>query len=201
MCPLSVNFCPYEADSINIGGKEYQLNNKKCACCGAEFANKDGFKLWPCSIALARRVYELKLKHYNVIEVGCGLGLPGQVAAEKATVTFCEADPFISVLLESNLRENGINGTIVGNWADVNDRFDCILGSELIYLNYKPETLAAFIDRCWTRKGPCLIMNSQYYMENLFAEAIERKFKVNKQSIEDVLPDGREFTCNLWTIT
>lgn len=196
-----MNFCPYEGKSIYIGGKEYQLNNKRCACCGAEFANKDGLKLWPCSIALAIRVEKLKLKKYKVIEAGCGLGLPGQVAAAKTSVTFCESDPLIQLLLASNLKANEIDGKIVGDWANVDDRFDCILGSELIYLNYKPETLAAFINRCWTRKGPCLIMNSQYYMENLFAEAAEGKFKVNKESITETLPDGQEFTCNLWTIS
>lgn len=95
-------------------------------------------ELWPAARALAAYIWEhLDFAGATVLELGCGLGLPGVVCGLKgARVTFSDRRPEALALAVENARRNGVTaGTLLADWrAFRTDRsFDCIVGSDICY--------------------------------------------------------------------
>lgn len=66
-------------------------------------------QLWPSAIALARAVGRRELGGRSVLELGCGLGLPGLAAAAGgARVTLTDWAPEAVVAARDNATRNGV---------------------------------------------------------------------------------------------
>src|SRR3954467_12271824 len=66
--------------------------------------------LWRSGMALARELAEAELSGRRVVELGCGLGLPGVGAARAGAAGRAPAgDEEALPLLERNARANGLN--------------------------------------------------------------------------------------------
>ena len=116
-----------------------------------------GFKLWECSLDLARHLLKRanapdgpRLHGADVLELGCGHGVPGIVAAIMGArrVTLCDYNPeVIRALAIPNVRANFIDDEkevrdrfayVGGDWGDL-DAFvpaqsaDVVLAAETIY--------------------------------------------------------------------
>jgi predicted nicotinamide N-methyase len=96
--------------------------------------------LWRSGVALAEEVAEAELSGRRVIELGCGLGLPGIAAARAgASVTAVDQEPEAIELLERNAALNGVEVEArVGDWNDpvalaARGPFDLVLAADVLY--------------------------------------------------------------------
>lgn len=108
-------------------------------------------QLWPASQVLAEAMKYIDLKGRRVLELGCGLGLPSLVLQYRgADITASDHHPLSEEFLNYNTALNNlpIIPYIDLPWSDLNpeqERFDLIIGSDLLYEPNHAELLAAVI--------------------------------------------------------
>lgn len=115
--------------------------------------------LWPSGAQLAQRMASRPLNAgERVLEIGCGLALASLVCHRRGVdVTASDCHPLAGQFLRENLRLNGMAPLKyrTGQWgvestdtpADVQGRFDLIMGSDVLYERDAQGTLAHFLDR------------------------------------------------------
>lgn len=92
----------------------------------------------------------------NVIELGCGLGLPAIVAAKlgAASVTATDFHPACIPYCKANTIKNGapqvICRTLDWRSPDLALKYNCIIGSDLLYEQPQIETLLHCIEQIRT---------------------------------------------------
>ncbi|AKU97610.1 hypothetical protein AKJ09_04274 [Labilithrix luteola] len=105
---------------------------------GADTRLPYGIVLWPSAIALAHEIATRSLAGKHVLELGAGTGLPGIVAASLgARVVQTDIHEVALFLSKKNAERNRVT-TIehrAADWTQWDDhtRYDCILGSDLLY--------------------------------------------------------------------
>lgn len=96
-------------------------------------------ELWPSGLALADEVASRALEGRNVLELGCGLGLPSLVAAARgALVVATDWAPEALALLDGNARRNGVAlETVALDWRRPEPlrgrRFELVLAADVLY--------------------------------------------------------------------
>ncbi len=95
--------------------------------------------LWPAAIGMSEYLWEnVSFAGKQVLELGAGLGLVGIVtAAKKANLVQTDFIPEALKLAEENAKLNGINNIayVLADWRvfELEDRFDWIIGSDILY--------------------------------------------------------------------
>ena len=119
--------------------------------------------LWPSSIHMAERLLQRPVRDdERIVEIGCGLALPTLVGRRRgARITASDRHPLARTFLENNARLNGVDLVKYrhGQWGapqdicvrdsgaqPLSDRYNLILGSDLLYDRDAPALLADFID-------------------------------------------------------
>ena len=155
--------------------------------------------LWPVAKYLASSILTERFPPgKRAIELGCGLGLPG-VAGLMAglDVTFTDYDASALRFSAENAKLNGFPRvrTLAVDWREPPaERFDVVLGSDLIYEARNVEPLVAAIKRLLVKGGIALIadQNRQYaekFRTALLHEGFEfepTEFKADKVNGLDV---------------
>ncbi len=113
-------------------------------------------KIWPAGKALAevlaRDAAASTIAGKRVLDLGCGTGVVGLVAARLgARVTFADFMPHARALTRRNLERNGIDGDVLA--LDVRDvaangsssRFDVVAAGDMIYEPWMPPAIAGAI--------------------------------------------------------
>ncbi len=100
-------------------------------------------RIWPSSVAfseyLIRQYFPNKLKGYKVLEIGCGTGVPGMVAAQMgASTMFSDLVPVTLEGVKETCRLNHITNfdTCTLDWSEkveCKEHYDVVLGSEVFY--------------------------------------------------------------------
>lgn len=98
-------------------------------------------ELWPAARGLAQYIWarpDSDLSGKSVLELGCGVGLPGVVCGLKgARVTFSDYKPEALELARSNALSHGVKevSCLLADWRDfpLSRRFDWIIGSDIFY--------------------------------------------------------------------
>ncbi len=117
--------------------------------------------LWPSGAELAAcMALRPVLAGERILEIGCGLALASLVAHRRgADVTASDCHPLAAHFLTENLRLNGLptmkyrqgqwGAPLAGSddgYAELNDRFDLIIGSDVLYERDDEGFLAHFIN-------------------------------------------------------
>jgi predicted nicotinamide N-methyase len=112
-----------------------------------------GLALWPSAIALAHEIAERAdaNRGRHVLELGAGTGLPGIVAASLgARVVQTDRHPAALSLCRLNAERNGATTVQhrLGDWVLWDDatRYDCIIGSDVLYAAAMHAHLSAIFD-------------------------------------------------------
>src|SRR5437867_6071784 len=160
--------------------------------------------LWIGARALARRLADGgSLAGKNVLDLGCGLGLPGLVAAALgAEVWFVDREAAALEFVRESARRNGfphvhcveldfVHGTL--------DRtFDLILGAELVYDPQSYRSLCAFLERHLGPEGVIHLTDAfRSDAANFYAELRRRGFEGIRRSWRE-WEDGRPHGLFLW---
>ncbi|KAF7632415.1 hypothetical protein Mgra_00008195 [Meloidogyne graminicola] len=134
-----------------------------------------GLKIWECSIDLCNFIDSISFEGFNVLELGCGAGLPSIVAALNGATSLTLQD-FNDYVLETctkrNFQLNGIDLEkcffIASDWNNCEElknskKFDIILTSETIYNenNYIP--LLNLMNELLAINGEIYLAAKSYY--------------------------------------
>lgn len=100
-------------------------------------------RIWPSEVALSeyliREFFPQKLKEKKILEIGCGVGLAGVVAAKLgAKVTFSDMVPVTLEGVKETCQLNHITNfsTCILDWFDSGNHkqfYDIVMGSEVFY--------------------------------------------------------------------
>lgn len=100
-------------------------------------------RIWPSSVALSEylihQFFPSKLTGIKVLEVGCGTGLPGVIAASLGAFTmFSDMVPVTLEAVKETCRLNHISNfdTCTLDWSEKitsSDRYDLVIGCEIFY--------------------------------------------------------------------
>jgi len=107
--------------------------------------------LWPSGRVLAHVMLTYELEGKRILELGCGLALASLVVHRRGgNITASDCHPLAADFLRENLKLNHLPAMSyqIGNWSRANpllERFDLIIGSDVLYDRNQPEALSQFI--------------------------------------------------------
>ncbi len=147
-------------------------------------------ELWHSAVALAECIDETpeRLAGIRVLEIGCGLALPGMVAASHgAQVTCGDFESLARTAAELNLLQNVPDAAAVISAMDFRDRprerWPLILAADVIYEKRFIEPLADFLDHALTDDGLVLLAEPNRLIAVPFFEALTaRGFRYTRSS-------------------
>ena len=143
--------------------------------------------LWPSAIALSEYITEhsVLVKNQDVIELGCGLGLPGMVASNlggKVLMTdyLEEALSFARLNWEQNL-SSVFNSELV-DWRNIDDKkkYDIVLASDVAYENRSFQPLLIALKSLVKKNGRILLSEPNRKFSSPFIELLKTKFEIKK---------------------
>jgi predicted nicotinamide N-methyase len=145
-------------------------------------------QIWAASRSLATEVSRLDLKGKTSLEVGCGLALPSIIAAKKGAICAAiDIHPDVFAFIEATLEKNALPGAINfrrENWTQftADEKFDLILGSDILYENQHPSNIAEFLIRNLRPNGVAIIIDPCRWHHQEFAKTLQNNgFQVDAQ--------------------
>lgn len=132
------------------------------------------FGITSASLALSRFIQaEDSVKGCKILELGCGLGLAGIVAAKLgAKTTFSDYKKAALHFARMNAQLNHIYlaSYLLLDWEKPIKlkQFDLIIGSEIVYDSYYHTSLIAILDRAISPKGSILIADRPRRVVDVF---------------------------------
>lgn len=160
-----------------------------------------GLLLWESAVSLARALAERPTlcRGRSVLEIGCGVGLAGIVAAGLGgNVVQTDHEPAVLALAAANAEQNGITGISqrLADWRawPLSERFDLVLGADVLYEAAMHDAVARVIDASLAPGGTVLLADPGRPNTLPFLGALERKgWRVDfaVQPAADLLVAGR----------
>jgi predicted nicotinamide N-methyase len=163
--------------------------------------------LWPAARMLTKVIVKENWPPgLRVLEVGCGLGLPGVVAlAMGARVTFSDYDATALRFAADNAELNGFANyeTLRMDWRYPPDglRFPMILAADLIYEMRNVAPLVALIRQMLEPDGECLLTDQDRVPSHVLRETLSAEgFVYTTQTLRAGEPGGRRVKGTLYRI-
>lgn len=142
--------------------------------------------VWPSGMLLAKKIARKAVAPgQRILEIGCGLAVASLVAHRQGKdVTASDRHPMAGHFLSRNLAKNGLPAMAYryGQWgasrpasqADtgappLTDRYDLIMGSDLLYEPDSPGEVAEFIDHHATPESEVWITDANRGYRNRFS--------------------------------
>ncbi len=148
-------------------------------------------KIWEASLLLASQLAARPVrKDERMIELGAGLGVAGLVAAAFGhRITISEYDPNALAFLEANRLENSCTNARIcrldWNRLDLNEQFDVILGSELIYRESDFKAMRILFQTLLKPSGEILLAGEIRQTNKAFFDGMQSVFniQISKQTL------------------
>jgi len=160
--------------------------------------------LWIGARAVAKDLAEGgELRGRRVLDLGCGLGLPGLVAAALgAEVWFVDREAAALEFVRESARRNSLPNvhSVVADFTAVSldVEFDVILGAELVYEPASYSPLAAFLDRHLHADGEIRLTDAFRADAQTFFEELRRRGFAGVRERRLEWEDGRPHGMFLW---
>jgi predicted nicotinamide N-methyase len=120
--------------------------------------------LWPAALGLSRHLenYPGLIRGKKILELGSGLGLPSMVAMYLGgQVITTDFHPDVEEYFLRNCRHSGLEGHFKRlNWREENqqmERFDVVMGSDILYESQHPEEVAQGLLRFLKKDGKIIL--------------------------------------------
>lgn len=172
-----------------------------------------GLLLWESAIALAgllARQNAPAIRGKRLLELGCGVGLPGLVAATLgAIVTQTDHEPIALTVARENARRNDSRGIVQFNadWSAWNHdtRYDLIIGSDIAYGTDMHDYLVEIFTRNLVPGGRLLLADPGRDQNLVLLGCLERAgwtMQREQQTVPDASgrPGVAPITVNLFTM-
>jgi predicted nicotinamide N-methyase len=140
-------------------------------------------RIWPSEVALSEclihQFFPTKLQGVKVLEIGCGTGLAGVVAARLGAFTmFSDMVPITLEATKESCRLNHISNfdTCLLNWSETiepKELYDLVLGSEVFYDEAILADISHVLEQVLAPEGKGLFCDPN----RLGLDTIEREFK------------------------
>ncbi|WP_319525897.1 methyltransferase [uncultured Desulfosarcina sp.] len=146
-------------------------------------------KIWEASTVLADYLARQPAHaHETLLEVGCGLGLVGIVAAKSGyRVTMTEIDPHALNFARANALINGCPEIVVErldwNTPGLTGRFDMIVGSETVYKPEHIDSLETLFDRYLDPKGTIILSTEMRSTNDYFWRRMEPRYHIQARKL------------------
>lgn len=147
-------------------------------------------QVWGSSLLLAEYMSSYSLSGQRVLELGCGLALPGLVLhARIADVVVSDWHPECESFLRENLRLNGLGPLRFEDidWTGTNSQlgtFDVIIGSDIIYEPEHPTQLIEFFERHGSQAFEVILVGPRRRPTGTMAQKLlEHGFSRSEKSI------------------
>lgn len=149
---------------------------------------------WPAGLALADFAAESaeRLRGKKVLELGCGLALPSLVLARAGVPALClDVHPDAAVFIAKNAEANRVPEPRFErrDWKQgIEDRFDFILASDVLYDRAQAPTLLEFLERQLDPGGSAWIADpGRPYLETFLHEARSQGWNIEEEGRRGVL--------------
>lgn len=173
--------------TITVGGREVEFVHPREATelLDEEAVENEEYlpywaQLWPSGIALAHAVSTRALEGARVLEVGCGIGLPGIAAAlQGGRVLATDWSPDAVAFTTVNARRNGAAvETAVCSWAEPGPMtgrapWDLVLASDVLYERRNVSWLLELFPRLVDHSGEVWLADPQRRAAEEFLAAAE----------------------------
>lgn len=180
---------PLTGTTLRIGGRRWTITAVQDQNALVERVQTDedlerfpyGLLLWASAIGLAEELAARPalVAGKRVLELGAGVGLPGIVARNLgAAVTQTDHQETALDLARRNAEQNGVSGirTLLLDWRrfDHDERYDIVLGSDVLYERTLHASLAALFSQVLTPGGLLLLSDPLRPQALDFMDALER---------------------------
>jgi predicted nicotinamide N-methyase len=150
--------------------------------------------VWPAGVFLAETMSSFPCEGKRILEIGCGLGLASLVLHRAgADITSTDRHPLAETFLEENLALNDMTPLpfYIGSWEETElalEKFDLIIGSDLLYEAEHPALLAGFIDRHASDQVEVIIVDPGRGHHGKFSRAMDALGYSHETEWSDRLP-------------
>ena len=169
-----------------------------------------GLLLWEGAVALAGRLADVSvaLEGRRVLELGCGVGLAGLIAASRgALVTATDHDPLPLEVARRNAMQNDVAGIDFveadwDRWSD-HERYDLIIGADVTYDRQSHEAVLSILERNLAPGGTAILADPAREEQATFVGRLRaRGFSVvlEARTVEDLVRWGLSVDVTLLTI-
>jgi predicted nicotinamide N-methyase len=204
-----------KVETHTIGGSDYHIRS---LLDRQQYADPDGAAaranippamwpifglVWPAGLFLAETMDTFPQKGKRILEIGCGIGLASLVLHRRgADITSTDLHPLTEDFMQRNLVLNGMAPLPfhIGSWEETDlalERFDLIIGSDLLYEAEHPALLATFIERHACASAEVIIVDPGRGHHGRFQrEMVQRGYRQESewsdgQQVRNTLKKGR----------
>lgn len=141
-----------------------------------------GLMLWESAVALADGIVGRDLHGVCVLDLGCGVGLPGVVAAMRgATVVATDYDPLALELTRRNAAANGVGDRLSYLLEDWNDwrpgpDYDLVLAADIVYDRDYHDVVARLLTTTVAPGGSFVLADPRRSDTRAFVERLKAAF-------------------------
>ena len=198
---------PYVRRAIAIGGRDWIVETVEdqdalLAASEGRAQFPFGLMLWEGAVALAEELCARAetLRGKRVLELGCGIGLVGVVAAGLgARVTATDHDDGVLEACRRTAQLNGVTGaeTVAADWHDwrLEGTYDFIFGADVTYDAADHGVVLAVLERALAQGGQVMLADPGREAQAAFiarAEAAGWRGAVSERRVGDLQRVGME---------
>ena len=159
-------------------------------------------RIWPSSVALSEylihQFFPSKLTGVNVLEIGCGTGLPGVVAASLGAFTmFSDMVPVTLEAVKETCQLNHISNfdTCALDWSikiQSTERYDLVVGCEVFYDEAILADISHVLEQVLAPGGKGIFCDPNRLGLDTIELAFQKKFNLSSEQIPLTWPPRKE---------